>query len=97
VSRYSLPGKEPGYHVAVGLDRPLQEWFFQLYAPAPVATEEDPYPDNEPMLWKDTRDHLLIVALMDKYCDMTNDLTKKVRDAIGGDLDPDQVLKKDTT
>jgi hypothetical protein len=34
---------------------------------------------------------------MDRYCDMDNDLAKKVRHAIAGDLDPDDELQRDTT
>jgi hypothetical protein len=57
MSRYVLPGKREGYTIAVGLDRPMQEWFFQLYAPTPKPTQEDPYPDDSPKLWKNTRSH----------------------------------------
>lgn len=90
MSRYELPGKLPGHTVAVGLDRPMQEWFFQLYTP-------DSDEDEGPAIWRNTRSHNEICALMREHCDLGDPLTARVMDAIGGDLDPDDVLGRDTT
>lgn len=97
MSRYTLKGKQEGQYAAVGFDRPLSEWFFQLYGPEPEPTEDDPHPDDSPIMWRDTRSNAVLVALIDEHCDTSDPSVRGVREAIFMDCDPDEYLGRNTT
>jgi len=79
MSRFAIPAKNPNFTIAVGLDRPLQEWFFQLYGPDA---------DGEPLFFVDTRSNSRICELIREHADMTDSKAKHVYECIMLDLDP---------
>lgn len=99
MSRFILKGKVEGSELVVGLDPPLQEWFWQYWPKgngegpdAPVTSEAiakfAEEQDEGPEVWETSRSQYDLMIAVKKYADLTHELTQQVLEAIGGDLDP---------
>lgn len=82
MSRYNLPGKLPNQTIAVGFDRPMECYFFQLWSPIEVS--------EEPIINTDSRNNYDICALLTQHADMSDAQVKFVYEAISSDYDPDE-------
>ncbi len=81
MSLYKLRAKGPRFSIALGFDRPMECYFFQLWN-----LEED---DEEPIINVDTRKNYEVLTLMDQYVDLTQPQAQDIRDGISGDWDPE--------
>lgn len=88
MSRLVLKGKEEGSELVVGLDPPLQSWFWQWYPRG--ENSEDEGPD----VWKDSRSNYDLLGAIDQYADKEHAFTKVVRNFVGGDWDPGEKQKQ---
>jgi hypothetical protein len=86
MSRYMLRGRKAGHTVAVGLDRPLREWFLHVYAPDDAAV---------PIVCRTTVSHGEICELLREHADLEDTLAAGVYASIAADLDPADVLGRD--
>lgn len=82
MSRYNLPGKIPNTTIAVGFDRPMECYFFQLWSPIEIS--------EEPIINTDSRSNYDICELLKEHADMSNEQAKFVYEAIASDYDPDE-------
>lgn len=80
MSRVIVKAKNPNHEVVVGLDRPLQHYFIQVYD---LSAE-----DEEPFFWEDTRSNYKLCEHMREYCDLEDPATAKAFGNVQGDWDP---------
>ena len=84
MSRVAVPCKEKDLELIVGIDPPLQQWFFQLWDYSNGDEPEEPKMDSDPFNGC-TRSELIDV--INKFGDDSQE-TKSIRDKIAMDLDP---------
>lgn len=70
----------------VGLDKPLQHWFYQVWGAPPDDPEEDHLPLNENSLTGCSKNQLL--EAIELYADPKDDYVQAVAVCVALDLDP---------
>ena len=91
MSRINLEGNRPTLELVVGLDRPLQQWFYQVWDSA-VSNEEpilDSISKSCPISGPSRGEMLEVIQ---EYA-RTSPLRHLVEQAIALDIDPEDLLK----
>ena len=97
MSRVPLACNNANNQLIVGLDPPLQAYFYQLYGPARTVVEDDgeEWEDDSPIEWVVTAPRHEVLEMIEKHCDMNDSWTREVYNLIVLDLDPGEARKKD--